>query len=141
MKGGCGSLKSSFSSQNEFCIFATKGKRIFEETQILKPSDVYLKDKRKTPKEWIYRLPDYWYWCKASEHNLKRVHPTQKTVEVCTNMVLLSSKENDVILDCFMGSGSTGVACLNTNRKFIGIELDENYFDIAVERIFENYGN
>ena len=38
-----------------------------------------------------------------------------------------------------MGSGSTGVACLNTNRKFIGIELDEKYFDIAINRIFENY--
>ena len=45
------------------------------------------------------------------------------------------SKENDVILDPFMGSGSTGVACLNTNRSFIGIELDKNYFDIAEKRI------
>ena len=47
------------------------------------------------------------------------------------------TKEDDIILDCFMGSGSTGVACMNTNRKFIGIELDENYFNIAKQRIEE----
>ena len=47
------------------------------------------------------------------------------------------TSENDIILDCFMGSGSTGVACMNTNRKFIGIELDKNYFNIAKERIEE----
>ena len=47
------------------------------------------------------------------------------------------TKEDDIILDCFMGSGSTGVACMNTNRKFIGIELDNNYFNIAKQRIEE----
>lgn len=46
-----------------------------------------------------------------------------------------SSNEGDVVLDPFMGIGSTGVACVNTNRNFIGIELDENYFNIAKERI------
>lgn len=49
-----------------------------------------------------------------------------------------SSKENDIVLDPFMGSGSTGVACVNTNRNFIGVELDENYFNIAKERINKN---
>ena len=47
------------------------------------------------------------------------------------------SNEGDMILDCFMGSGTTGVACKNLNRNFIGIELDENYFNIAKERINE----
>ncbi|WP_290773277.1 DNA methyltransferase, partial [Anaerofustis sp.] len=46
-----------------------------------------------------------------------------------------SSKENQLILDPFMGSGTTGVACVNTNRNFIGMELDENYFNIAKDRI------
>ena len=48
-----------------------------------------------------------------------------------------SSKENDTVLDPFLGSGSTGVACINTNRNFIGFELDENYFEIAKNRIEE----
>lgn len=46
-----------------------------------------------------------------------------------------SSKENDVVMDCFMGTGSTGVACVNTNRSFIGIEIDKTYYDVAVSRI------
>jgi site-specific DNA-methyltransferase (adenine-specific) len=54
------------------------------------------------------------------------------------NLVLNSSNENDLVLDCFMGSGNTGVACMNTNRKFMGIELDKNYFEIAKNRIEES---
>ena len=50
-------------------------------------------------------------------------------------LVKTYSNENDIVLDPCMGSGTTGVACLNTNRKFIGIELDKDYFDIAKERI------
>lgn len=136
MKGGIGALKSSFSSQNEFILFGTKGKRNFEETQILKPSEVYLKDKRKKPKEWIYRLPDYWHWCKASEHNLKRLHPTQKTVEVFDTMIQVSSKENDVILDCYMGVGTSAVSALKNGRRYVGIDIDKKYYQIA-ENIIE----
>ena len=47
--------------------------------------------------------------------------------------------ENDLVLDFTCGSGTTGVACMNLNRKFIGIELDENYFNIAINRVFKNY--
>lgn len=62
-------------------------------------------------------------------------HPTIKPVDIIENLIINSSKENDVVLDCFMGSGTTGVACKNLNRNFIGIELDEKYFNIAKERI------
>lgn len=51
------------------------------------------------------------------------------------NRKLVDSHVGDIVLDMFMGSGSTGVACINTNRKFIGIETDEVYFNIAKERI------
>ena len=64
-----------------------------------------------------------------------KLHPTQKSIEILTHLLNLHSFKNDIVLDCFMGSGSTGIACLNTNRNFIGIELDENYFNIAKERI------
>ena len=51
-----------------------------------------------------------------------------------------SSKENDIVLDCFMGSGTTGIAAKRNNRKFIGIEIDKKYFDIAEKRINEYQG-
>ena len=62
-------------------------------------------------------------------------HPTQKPVELCEWLIRTYTNENTTILDNCMGSGTTGEACMNTNRKFIGIELDENYFNIAKERI------
>ena len=62
-------------------------------------------------------------------------HLTMKPIKLMEHLVNLFTKENDVVLDCFMGSGTTGVACKNLNRNFIGIELDENYFNIAKERI------
>ena len=68
-----------------------------------------------------------------------KLHPTQKPVSLCEFLIKTYTNENDIVLDNTMGSGSTGVACLNTNRKFIGIELDENYFNISINRIFENY--
>lgn len=62
-------------------------------------------------------------------------HPTQKPVPLLEYLIKTYSKENDLVLDNCMGSGSTGVACINTNRNFIGIELNEKYFNIAKERI------
>ena len=66
-----------------------------------------------------------------------KVHPTEKPIELMKFYIENSSEENDTVLDPFMGSGSTGVACVNTFRKFIGIEMDENYFNIAEKRIAE----
>lgn len=67
----------------------------------------------------------------------KDMHPTEKPVELLEWLIKSYTNEKDVILDNCMGSGSTGVACINTNRNFIGIELDENYFNIAKLRIEE----
>ena len=67
----------------------------------------------------------------------KTVHPTQKPVDLLEYLIKTYTNENEVVLDFTMGSGSTGVACMNTNRKFIGIELDENYFNIAKQRTEE----
>ena len=74
---------------------------------------------------------------KGELNSTKRLHPTQKPVELLEWLIKTYSNENETVLDFTMGSGSTGVACVNTNRKFIGIELDENYFNIAKERIEE----
>ena len=65
----------------------------------------------------------------------KTSHPTQKPLWLMEDIIKIHTNQNDVVLDMFMGSGTTGVAAKNTNRKFIGIEQDEKYFDIAAERI------
>lgn len=65
-----------------------------------------------------------------------RIHPTQKPVALCEYLIKTYTNENDLVLDSCMGSGTTGVACKNTNRHFIGIELDKNYFEIAKNRIY-----
>jgi DNA modification methylase len=72
-----------------------------------------------------------------SNHNQKanRFHPTQKPVALLEYLIKTYTNEGETVLDNCMGSGSTGVACVNTNRKFIGIELDDNYFNIAKKRI------
>ena len=66
-----------------------------------------------------------------------KVHPTQKPVPLFEYLIKTYTNEGDTVLDNVMGSGTTGVACINTNRNFIGMELEEKYFDIAEQRIGE----
>ena len=66
-----------------------------------------------------------------------RLHPTQKPTDLLEYLIKTYTLENETVLDFTMGSGSTGVACVNTNRDFIGIELDRDYFDISEHRIQE----
>ena len=70
----------------------------------------------------------------------KAIHPTQKPVALLEYLIKTYTNKNETVLDNCMGSGSTGVACVNTNRNFIGIELDEKYYEIAKERI-DNVSN
>lgn len=67
----------------------------------------------------------------------KKIHPVQKPVELCEYLIKTYTNEGDTVLDSCMGSGTTGVACKNLNRKFIGMELDKNYFQIARDRIIQ----
>lgn len=69
------------------------------------------------------------------EHNKGKVHPTQKPVALLEYLIKTYTNEGETVLDNCMGSGSTGVACMSTGRKFIGIELDDKYFQIAKDRI------
>ena len=68
-------------------------------------------------------------------NNEKRLHPTQKPVVLMERIIEAFTNEGDIVLDPFMGSGTTGVACVNLNRGFIGIEINEEYFEIAKKRI------
>ena len=72
---------------------------------------------------------------KFSNDNHGSLHPTQKPITLMEYLIKTYTNESDTVLDFTMGSGTTGVACKNLNRKFIGIELDEKYFNIAKERI------
>lgn len=74
---------------------------------------------------------------KFSSRDNKPLHPTQKPVALMEYLIKTYTHEGETVLDFTMGSGSTGVACVNTNRNFIGIELDEKYFEIAKARIEE----
>jgi len=64
-----------------------------------------------------------------------RFHPTQKPLDLIKRIVLASSNENDLILDPFMGSGTTTVACIENNRKYIGFEMNNEYYQKSIERL------
>lgn len=68
----------------------------------------------------------------------KGLHPTQKPVALMEYLVKTYSKENDIVLDITMGSGTTGIACFNTDRNFIGIERDDDYYKVCVDRLEES---
>lgn len=88
-------------------------------------------------KDW--KFPEDYIFCPKVVGNSKEKtkHPTQKPVKLLTNLIKTYTNEGELVLDNTMGSGSTGVACVNTKRDFIGMELDEEYFRIAEKRIQE----
>ena len=112
------------------------------------------KKNNKTPSRWYMKNQEYILFMRKGKakpvkdssvgHILEfnniignKFHPCEKPVDLLELLIKNSSDENDVVMDMFMGSGSTGVACKHTNRKFIGIEIDKKYFDIAKKRIEE----
>ena len=108
---GMGDLKGDYAPKYEMIIYFHKGRRLLEGK----------------------RHPNIFKYAKTGN----KLHPTQKPKDLIEFLIKNSTKENETIFDGFMGSGSTGVACKNTNRKFIGIELDDKYFEIAKKRIEE----
>jgi len=75
------------------------------------------------------------YFSSDSDKSERGLHPTQKPVALMEYLIKTYANENEIVLDFTFGSGTTGVACKNTNRKFIGIEMDEGYFEIGKQRI------
>jgi len=84
---------------------------------------------RRCTDVWMYHQSNYGF------NSKNRNHPNEKPIELMNRLVLLLSLPGATVLDPFMGSGSTGVACVQMGRNFIGIEIDENYFRIAEKRI------
>lgn len=139
----------------DILVFTCKGEKVnyypimengYKDRSMEKPtkqkSDLYQNFKQGfkpgTNKKGDERYPKHLIeFSNASRRN--HFHPTQKPVNLMEYLIKTYTNEGELVLDFTMGSGSTGVACANTNRKFIGIELDENYFNISINRIFENY--
>jgi site-specific DNA-methyltransferase (adenine-specific) len=99
---------------------------------------VFVRDKGVTYNNISYadNLKSFKY---PSPSSKQRIHPTEKPVEMLERLIKIHSNEKQVVLDMFMGSGSTGESCLNLNRSFIGIEKDEKYFELAKNRIQKHY--
>lgn len=110
--GGMGDLKHTLATDYELVIVCHKGKR---------------KIRGK-------RIGSVWQFSKVNPNAM--IHPTEKPIELLETLIEKFADETAIVLDPFMGSGTTGVACVNTNRCFMGIELDEHYFNVAKERIF-----
>lgn len=88
-------------------------------------------------KPFIQRFTGYPTNILKFKRDREKYHPTQKPVELLEYLIETYTKENELVLDNCMGSGSTGVACKNTNRNFIGFEIDKNFYEIARKRIKE----
>ena len=114
-RNGMGDLSTTFGYSYEFIIFASKGQ----------------------PKIRGKRISDVWQFSRVKPK--EQTHQNQKPIDLLKQAIEKSSDEDAVVFDGFMGSGSCGVACVNTGRKFIGIELDEGYFNIAKKRSEEAY--
>lgn len=117
--------------------------------QGLKPYNKVVRSGNKKGKENTYYRPStssnkhFQEWTNYPRNYLefsyqkRAVHPTQKPVPLLEYLVKTYTKESELVLDNCMGSGSTGIACVNTKRNFIGMELERKYFDIAVNRVKE----
>jgi len=108
---GSGDLKGAYAPKHEFVLYLHKGRSIFRNGR---SPDVIMADKVS---------------------GSKMVHPTEKPLPLIEGFIVNNSDHSDIILDPFMGSGTTGVACVNNGRYFIGIELDDDYFQLAKDRI------
>lgn len=109
-------MSNKYLTDTEYCLYFHKGKgRMYPETY----------DDART----------CWFEPINAKDKQRYQHPTCKPLKIIDILVRNSSSEGDTVLDPFMGSGTTGVSCLERNRKFIGIEIDETYFSIALKRI------
>lgn len=137
---GCSSMASHyFGDGRQFAIPSEKYYKKLQTTGHFQKPYEWLKNTNKVDYPSTFNLngakskSNVFQYAKPSPN--KSVHPTQKPTELLEDLLKTFSNEGDTVLDFTMGSGSTGVACMNTNRDFTGIEKDDNYFEIAKDRI------
>lgn len=101
---------------------------------------------KKKKAKWVFNRQDSSYqspvmrYASESGGAFKRYHPTQKPVKLIEEIIRIHSNEGDLVLDPFMGSGTTAISALNTGRNYVGFELDKDYFDVLNNRIAEYTG-
>lgn len=139
-------LKNNFSFNNQLILYLSKGKaKRLNQVDFVPTSESWLNDKRnKNPHPYTYQYPAFFPEKmfsnqKTTSSNSKNTgrHPCEKSVSFEEVLIKLSSNEGDVVLDPFMGGGTTAVAAKNTNRSYIGFELNEEYYDYAIKRLQE----
>jgi len=116
--GGLGDMESSFLNNYEFVLFAMKGRKILFENRIGRQFGLIKDDTINNP--------------------LKLLYPTQKPLKILRKLINITTKEQDIVLDCFCGSGSTCVASKQLNRKYIGMDINPKAVEIANKRLSQN---
>ena len=113
MNWTAGDLDAQYGKQYEFIIYANKGRARFN--------------------DGVKRYSDIWHFSRVAGN--EQIHQNQKPVDLIAKILNIHSKENDLVFDPFMGSGTTAFACYKLKRHYIGFELDKEYFDLANERL------
>lgn len=154
--GGSLIVFNDFKKASVVVDIATKAGYIYKDTLIWKKTNPMPRNRDRRyipdvemliwfvkPGKWTYNRQNEKYessilpFAVESGGGFKRYHPTQKPVKLIEYLLSIHSNDGDIVLDPFMGSGTTAIAAMNTNRNFIGFELDKNYYDICINRIKE----
>lgn len=140
---GTADLYGSFQSNADWIIFAHKGKFKFRKTELVrnKKAGVVPNKGRKPVPEFKTRFPSCWFgvefpWASENPASVTQWrHPTIKSVELMKWIIMLSTDQNALVIDPYVGSGSTLIAARSVGRRAIGIEIEEKYCEMAVERL------
>lgn len=134
-----GGVHTSWDTNGDWIIFATKGKPTFKLSNLLKNKYAGVNRKGRTVAEFKSRFPSCWFgdsFPYSTEHYTKNIdHPTPKTVELMRWLIQIFTDKGGLIIDPFVGSGTTAIAAIETSRNFIASEIDEKYYSLALNRI------
>ena len=152
--GGALLVFNDFKKASEIIEYAQKIGFIYKDTLIWKKTNPMPRNRDRRyvpdvemiiwfikPGKWVYNRQNPKYESSVlsipseSGGGFKRYHPTQKPVKLIEYLIKIHSNKEDIVLDPFMGSGTTAIGAINSNRRFIGFELEKKYFDISINRI------
>lgn len=141
--GGIGDLRGSYANNSEWVIFCHKGRRLFNKTSFIKNIYPIGRYKGERNMEYKTRFNSCWFgeeYPKSTQNSAWKLkhgfkHPTMKNTKCLEWLIQISSNPHDIVLDPFMGSGSTALAAVNTERRYLGSEIDFNYYQLSLERL------